>query len=455
MELFFGGKIITGASSAEGALVVDNGRIIKVSTEENAAETLAAEYPEAVKTDLKGLCIMAGGIDAHVHFREPGATGKADMETESRAALLGGITSVMDMPNTKPATTSIQAVKDKIALAQGRMWTNYAFHIGATNDNADEIAESAGMSMPGLGAIKVFLGSSTGNMLVDNQEALDRIFSIKTRPVLIHSEDENIIKKNLLEAKEKYGDDVPFEEHPNIRSRKACIMSSIRALEKAMDCGTHLHLLHVTTAEEVHMIRAAKIQKAKITGETSLNYMTFCDEDYAALKGKVKCNPAVKTAADRQLLRDAFHDGIIDTIGSDHAPHLLSEKDAPYLNCPSGVPSVQQSLSGVITVALDEKTPLEKVASAMSERAADIFGIKDRGYLKEGYIADMVVFDPEKEFTVGKPAYKCGWTPYEGRTFKGWIKDVYLAGRKVVADGVLVEEKPSGQPLLLKPLRDA
>ncbi|MCR5004252.1 MAG: amidohydrolase family protein, partial [Bacteroidales bacterium] len=290
------------------------------------------------------------------------------------------------------------------------------------------------------------------NMLVDDQSTISKIFAIKTRPILIHSEDEAIIKANLEAARAKYGDDIPITEHPEIRNRKACIMSSIRALEKAMECGTHLHLLHVTTAEEVHMIRAAKIQKAAITGETSANYLTFCDEDYPALGAKIKCNPAIKTANDRKLLRDALHDGIIDTIGSDHAPHLLEEKDRPYTSCPSGVPSIQHSLSAVITVALEEKTPLERVASAMSERTADIFGLKDRGYLKEGYVADMVVFDPEKEFTVGKPAYKCGWTPYEGRTLKGWVKDVYLSGKKVVADGDLVEEKPSGSPLVLHTL---
>lgn len=455
--------IVTGASTKKGALAIDGERIAGIwhrggSDLDDSAAVQA--FPDSEIIDLDGKVLMAGGIDAHVHFREPGMEWKADIESESKAALLGGVTSFIDMPNTKPPTTDLETLQDKLNRASERSWANYGFHIGATNDNAAMIreyfAEGHGAE---FGGIKVFMGSSTGNMLVDDNEALSDLFRIQGKPILIHSEDEGIIKANLEAAKAKFGEDIPFSEHPRIRSRKACIRSTAKALAMAIEYGTRLHVLHVSTAEEVEMIRAAKIHNPNITAETSANYLWFCDEDYEKLKGKgkVKCNPAIKSASDREALRKGLAEGIIDTIGSDHAPHLLSEKVDNYLKCPSGMPSVQQSLSALLTAAAlynegknaDDKAliSLSRIASAFSERPAEILGIKDRGSLRIGNYADIVVIDPEQEYSVKEVAYKCGWSPYEGITLRGVIERVFLNGRQVVASGQITAESPAGKKL--------
>lgn len=348
-------NIVTGASSKKGALAIDGERIAGIwyrGTGDSDDSKAAGTFTDAEIINLEGKILMAGGIDAHVHFREPGMEYKGDIESESKAALLGGVTSFIDMPNTTPQTTDMEAVRDKIKRAGGRAWGNYGFHIGATNTNLGMINEylSGGLGSE-FGGIKVFMGSSTGNMLVSDEETLRKFFMIKDKPILIHSEDEAVIKANLMAAEAEFGDDIPFSEHPRIRSRKACIRSTAKALEMAIEYGTRLHVLHVSTAEEVEMIRAAKLHNPRITAETSANYLWFCDEDYDRLKGRVKCNPAVKGAADREALRKGLAEGVIDTIGSDHAPHLLSEKEAPYLRCPSGLPSIQQSLAVVLTAA--------------------------------------------------------------------------------------------------------
>ena len=504
--------IVTGASSKKGALAVDGERIAGIwyrgSSESDDSEALQA-FRDSEVIDLEGKVLMAGGIDAHVHFREPGMERKADIESESKAALLGGVTSFIDMPNTAPPTTGPDALKDKLNRAAGRSWANYGFHLGATNGNAAAIREylAEGLGRE-FGGVKVFMGSSTGNMLVDDSETLSDLFRIQEKPILIHSEDEGIIKANLEAAKAEFGENIPFSEHPRIRSRKACIRSTAKALAMAIEYGTRLHVLHVSTAEEVEMIRAAKLHNPNITAETSANYLWFCDEVYQTLKGKVKCNPAIKTAADREALRKGFAEGVIDTVGSDHAPHLLSEKDKPYLTCPSGLPSVQQSLSVLLTVAAlynegknadDEALiTLSLIASAFSERPAEILGIKDRGSLKVGNYADLVVIDPDREYSVNSPAapagdapstggstksmavpadnapstggstksmaapaddssdreytvqgiaYKCGWSPYEGVRLRGTVERVFLNGRQVVAEDRLIQDFPSGHQI--------
>lgn len=453
--------IVTGASTKKGALAIDGERIAGIWYREDSASDdseASRAFPNAEIIDLDGKVLMAGGIDAHVHFREPGLERKADIESESKAALLGGVTSFIDMPNTMPPTTDLETLQDKLNRACGRSWGNYGFHIGATNDNAamirEYLAEGHGNE---FGGIKVFMGSSTGNMLVDDNETLTDLFKVKGKPVLIHSEDENIIKANLEAAKAKFGEDIPFSEHPQIRSRKACIRSTAKALAMAIEYGTRLHVLHVSTAEEVEMIRAAKIHNPNITAETSANYLWFCDEDYETLKGKVKCNPAIKSTSDREAIRKGLAEGIIDTIGSDHAPHLLSEKVDNYLKCSSGMPSVQQSLSVLLTVAAlynegknadDEALiTLSRIASAFSERPAEILGIKDRGSLRIGNYADIVVIDPEQEYSVKEVAYKCGWSPYEGITLRGVIERVFLNGRQVVASGQITAESSAGKKL--------
>lgn len=412
-------------------------------------------YPDATVMELDGKVLMTGGIDAHVHFREPGMTAKADIGTESKAAIHGGVTSFIDMPNTNPPTVTGERLAEKLRLAKGRSHANFGFHIGATNSNYDEIAElaegrSSAISPEDFAGIKVFMGSSTGNMLVDDESSLEKIFRIRTRPVLVHCEDESLIREGLAEAAAKYGDDIPFSMHETIRSRKACIRSSAQALELAMRHGTRLHLLHISTAEEIRMAEAARNISDKITAETSVNYLWFSDKDYGRLGSRMKCNPSIKTEADRSALRQALKDGLIDTIGTDHAPHLPEEKERKYTGAPSGMPSIQFSLPVLITVAQEEDIPLSRIASVFSEKAADMFGIRDRGRIRKGYYADIVIADPDREFTVTGESVvsRCGWSPYEGCRLKGAISDVFVNGRHVISGGRSTGEGPAGEQLI-------
>ena len=439
MKFLHNATIITAEKEAVGSILIKDGKIDTIIYKEE--DTYIYKVMQILKTkpevlELEGKCVMAGGIDAHVHFREPGLTHKADMETESRAAAAGGVTFVIDMPNTNPVTTTAEALKGKIELAKGRTTGKIAFHIGATNSNAPEICRlltegdaETGITPDDIAGVKVFMGSSTGNMLVDNGSALDDLFAIKGKPVLVHCEDEAIIKANLAAATEKYGEDIPFPEHENIRSRFACIKSSIKALEMAMKHGTQLVLCHISTKEEMEMVRAAKLNNPDIVAETSCNYLWFSNEDYSRLGSRVKCNPSVKTAGDREALRRGLAEGIIDTIGSDHAPHLLSEKDAKYGKAPSGLPTIQQSLPVLLTIATQEEIPLTRIASVFSEKASEIYKL-NTGKIAEGYAADLVIFDKEKEFTVKAEDQhtKCGWSPYEGETLKGVIETVIIDG---------------------------
>lgn len=436
--------IVTSEKEEIGTIVVENGRIGDIYYSGNEdfdfrTDKIIKENPDAEVWNLEGKHIIAGGIDAHVHFREPGLTHKADMQTESQAAIAGGVTTVFDMPNTSPATISAERLRDKIQLAQGRTAGKIGFHIGATNVNAAEITSlvregdlSIGLRPEDIAGVKVFMGSSTGNMLVDERNTLEELFSIKGKPVLVHCEDEATIKANLDAAIDKYGEDIPFSEHENIRSRRACIKSSIKALELAIKYGTKLVLCHISTKEEIEMVRAAKANNPEIIAETSCNYLWFSNEDYPRLGSRVKCNPSVKTPADREALREALADGLIDTIGSDHAPHLLSEKDACYVKAPSGLPTIQQSLPVLLTIAHQEGIPLTRIASVFSEKASDLYRL-ERGRIKRGYEADLVIFDYEREFTVKNEDQlsKCGWTPYDGVTLRGVIEKVLIDGKAI------------------------
>ena len=442
MILLENGIIVTSEKEEKGTIVIDEGNIVDVlyTTEEGYPLKVWSYRKEADQViDIEGKHVMAGGIDAHVHFREPGLTHKADMATESLAAVAGGVTSVMDMPNTSPATTSAEALKGKLELAKEKSVAKTCFHIGATNSNVEDICrlitegdDETGITPDDIAGVKVFMGSSTGNMLVDANDTLDRLFAIKEKPVLVHCEDEETIKENLAKAIETYGDDIPFREHENIRSRKACIKSSIKALEMAMKHGTRLVLCHISTKEEIQMTRAAKLTNPDIVAETSCNYLWFCNEDYDRLGSRAKCNPAVKGADDRQALIEALANGDIDTIGSDHAPHLPSEKDAPYCKAPSGLPSIQQSLPVLLTIAHDNEIPLTRIASVFSEKASKIYKL-NRGKIAKGYSADLVVFDYGQTFEVktADQLSKCGWTPYEGETLRGVINNVYIDGKEV------------------------
>ena len=435
--------IVTSEKVETGSIVIEDG-IIKDVLYADAEDydfrmsRLLAANPEAEVRELAGKHVIAGGIDAHVHFREPGLTHKADIYTESRAALAGGVTTVFDMPNTNPPTVTAEALKDKISIAEEKSAVKTGFHIGATNSNAEIICRlvregdaETGIRPEDIAGVKVFMGSSTGNMLVDEKSTLDMLFSIKEKPVLVHCEDEQTIKENLQAAIERYGEEIPFEEHENIRSRKACIKSSIRALELAIKHGTRLVLCHISTKEEIEMVRAAKSNNPDIVAETSCNYLWFSNEDYSRLGSRAKCNPSVKTPADRQALREALAAGLIDTIGSDHAPHLPSEKEACYTKAPSGLPSIQQTLPVLLTIAAEEEIPLTRIASVFSEKASELYRL-DRGKIAKGQKADLVVFDYEKEFIVKAEDQKskCGWTPYEGVTLKGVIENVYINGQE-------------------------
>lgn len=442
MKLLHNATIITAEKEAVGSILIEDGKISEILYKDiedynRMVFDIFKRKPEVV--ELEGKCVMAGGIDAHVHFREPGLTHKADMATESLAAAAGGVTYVMDMPNTSPATITAQALKGKIEAAKGRTAGKIAFHIGATNDNADDICRlitegdaQTGITPDDIAGVKVFMGSSTGNMLVDDNSTLARLFAISNKPVLVHCEDEAIIRANLAKATETYGEDIPFTEHENIRSRSACIKSSIRALEMAIKHGTRLVLCHISTKEEMEMVRAAKISNPDIIAETSCNYLWFSNEDYIRLGSRVKCNPSVKSATDRDALRRGLAEGLIDTIGSDHAPHLLSEKDNKYCKAPSGLPTIQQSLPVLITIAAQEDIPLTRIASVFSEKASEIYDL-NTGKIAKGYAADLVIFDKDKEFTVKAEDIKskCGWSPFEGETLRGVIETVLVNGADI------------------------
>lgn len=437
--------IVTAAKEAAGSVIISGGKIADVFyTDDESYEyrirTSSERYPDMETVDLEGKYLMAGGIDAHVHFRDPGLTHKADMYTESRAAVAGGVTTAFDMPNTNPATVSGEAFAAKMELAKEKSCMNLGFHFGATNTNIEEIERildgKTPLSPDDIKGIKVFMGSSTGNMLVDENSTLDRLFSIKGKPVLVHCEDEDTIRQNLQAAVERYGEAIPFSEHENIRSRKACIKSSIKALEKAIRHGTRLVLCHISTKEEIEMVRAAKSNNPDIIAETSCNYLWFCNEDYERMGSRLKCNPAVKTSADRAALREALANGLIDTIGSDHAPHLPAEKEGTYTKAPSGLPSVQQSLPVLLTIAREEDIPLTRIAAVFSENASDLYRLR-RGKVMSGYEADLVIFDKDKSFTVrNEDQYsKCGWSPYEGETLYGAIETVFVGGNIIYKDG--------------------
>ena len=453
MILLHRATVVTAEKEGIGSILIDGETITDIFWKDESGMTLfeGKHIPfdelhtyiyNAECRNLEGRHIMAGGIDAHVHFREPGLTHKADIYTESRAAAAGGVTTVFDMPNTSPATISAEAMAIKKQAAEGKSIINIAFHIGASNSNATEVCRLIREGDTGhrikaeeIPGVKVFMGSSTGNMLVDDSSSLDKLFAIHEKPVLVHCEDEATIKANLAGAVERYGEDIPFEEHEHIRSRQACIRSSIKALELAMKHGTRLTLCHISTKEEMEMVRAAKANNPDIVAETSCNYLWFSNEDYKRLGSRLKCNPSVKGASDREALRNALAGGMIDTIGSDHAPHLPSEKEGIYTKAPSGLPSIQQSLPVLLTIAAQEEIPLTRIAAVFSENAAGLYQL-NRGKIKEGYEADIVIFDYDKEFTVRNEDQfsKCGWTPYEGERLKGKIETVFIGGKIVYKD---------------------
>ncbi len=391
--------------------------------------------------DASGLLLIPGAIDDQVHFREPGLTHKGEIYTEARAAVAGGVTSFMEMPNTVPAATTIDLLEDKYSRAQQVSLANYSFFMGTTNDNLSELLKVNPKTVCG---VKIFMGSSTGNMLVDNRETLDNIFSQVKTLIAVHCEVDGMIKENMAAMTEKYGEDVPVELHGKIRSAEACYASSSFAVELAKKHNTRLHILHISTAKELELFEGDKpLSEKRITSEACVHHLWFTDEDYKTKGNYIKWNPAVKTETDRTFIREGLNNGKIDVIATDHAPHTIDEKEQKYAKAPSGGPLIQHSVVAMLDLVKQGVLTKERMVQLMSHNVADMFAIDRRGYIREGYFADMVLIDPASSWTVDKTniAYKCGWSPFEGHSFSSKIKTTFVNGHAVYNDGVWDETK--------------
>ena len=429
--LILNATIVNEGTSFIGSILVRGNYIEKIL---RGTEVSPENFYETNLIDANGLHLMPGVIDDQVHFREPGNTHKGTISSESAAAVLGGVTSYMDMPNNNPSTLTNESLNKKRIIAAKDSFANYSFYLGASNDNIEEIKNTDRTLVCG---IKVFMGSSTGNMLVDNTESLHKIFSESPTLIATHCEEESIIKRNLREAIDKYGEDnIPFREHPSIRDRSSCIESTKKAIDLAIKYKSRLHVLHISTREELEMInRASKINPG-ITGEVCVHYMLLDNSMYDSLGSKIKCNPSIKTIEDRDAIIKAVKDGIIKVVATDHAPHTKEEKSNGYLKAPSGLPLVQHSLQLMLELYHKGIFTLEEIVSLMAHSPADNFRIDKRGYIKEGYFADIVIFDlnrEESESTLN-PAYLCGWSPFEGKVFKSSVIHTFVNGIQVVSD---------------------
>jgi dihydroorotase len=397
----------------------------------------AIAAPEGAEViDASGKYLLPGMIDDQVHFREPGLTHKGDLATESAAAAAGGITSFMDMPNVNPLTTTRTALADKHALAAGRCTGNYGFYFGATNTNIEEIRA---LQVGEACGIKAFMGASTGDMLVDDPDTLDQIFAHAPVMVVTHCEDSPMIWANEDAAREKYGDDVPLTEHPNIRSAEACYASSSLAIELARKHDALLHVLHLTTAIEMPQFSKAHRSEKRITAEVCVHHLWFDESRYDELGTRIKCNPAIKRATDRQALITALNEGRIDIIATDHAPHTANEKEGTYFKAPAGLPLVQHALLVLFDLAASGQISIELLVDRACHASADIFGMKERGYVREGWFADLVLVDAAKPYrvTANNVLYKCGWSPFEGHEFSSTIDTTIVNGDVVYRDGAL------------------
>lgn len=433
------GTIVNEGKQFAGSVLIEND-IIKDIIEGDASSVSADEV-----IDATGKLIIPGVIDDQVHFREPGLTQKADIQSESKAAVAGGVTSYMEMPNTNPQTTNQAELQKKFDRAQDVSYANFSFYIGATNDNLEELLKTDKTSVCG---VKVFMGSSTGNMLVDKPESLDGIFSQVKIPIAVHCEDEQTIRTNSQIYKDKYGEDVPIKCHPEIRSEEACYKSSSLAVSLAKKHGTRLHILHLTTEKELELLSNTPFSKDKnITAEVCVHHLWFSDEDYDEKGVWIKWNPAVKKASDRDALFQALLNGKIDLIATDHAPHLKEEKDSTYFNSASGGPLVQHSLVSMLEFYHQGKISLEMVIDKMCHKPAELFNIAERGYLRKGYKADIAIVDPKDPWTVTEEnvLYKCHWSPFDGYEYQSKVTHTIVNGNVVYREGNFGE--PQGQAL--------
>ncbi len=435
MTLIHKATIINEGSSFIGSLLLKGEKISRIFRE---------EVPEGVLNacrqviDARGLWLMPGVIDDQVHFRDPGLTHKGDIHTESRAAVAGGVTSYMEMPNTNPQTVTWDALRRKMEMAAGKSAANFAFYLGATNDNMEELKKADRKQICG---VKVFMGSSTGNMLVDDDKALRRIFAEIDTLIATHCEKEEIIRNNIDIYKKELGDFIPIKYHPLIRSAEACYQSSAHAVELADKYGSKLHLLHLSTGRELSLFDAKPLYEKKITAEVCVHHLWFSDGDYERLGARIKWNPAVKTFQDREALREALKSGKLDVVATDHAPHLLSEKEGGALQAASGGPLVQHSLQVMLQLAKKGLYTKELVVEKMCHAPAQLFQIRDRGFIREGYYADLVLIDPSSPYMVTPENlfYKCGWSPFEGESFDCSVHTTFVNGNVLFQNGNVTE----------------
>ena len=444
--------IVNEGRAYNGSLVIEDERIADI-IEHTAPQ---GQFDETV--DASGCFVFPGVIDDHVHFREPGLTQKADIESESRAAAYGGVTSYFDMPNTIPQTTTLQALEEKYLLAKEKSHVNYSFFFGATNDNTSLFPQLDIHRIPG---IKLFMGSSTGNMLVDRRSVLEEIFRTAPLPVMAHCEDTGIINRNMAEAKVRYGEDPDVSHHPEIRSEEACLESSRLAVELARKYHTRLHIAHLTTAKELELLdeglgskvedlkskgnhkdQSSKFKDQSITAEATVSHLYFCDEDYSTLGTLIKCNPAIKTKSDREALRRALNDGRITVIGTDHAPHQLSDKQGGAAKATSGMPMIQFSLVTMLELVDAGVLTIERLVELMCHHPAELFEVRNRGFLRVGYQADLVIVKPHTPWTVTEEVIqsKCKWSPMLGHEYQWQVQHTFCNGHHLYNQGVFDEQ---------------
>ncbi len=436
-------KIVNEGEIFEGDVLIENEFIKEIS------EKISPKSSDCIIVDAEGNYLIPGVIDDQVHFREPGLTHKGNIETESRAAIAGGITSFIEQPNTVPNAVTQELLEQKYEIASQTSFANYSFMMGGTNDNLEEVLKTNPRNVAG---IKLFLGSSTGNMLVDDQDTLEKIFSSTKMLIAVHCEDEATIKANLEKYKEEYGDDIPVKVHHLIRSAEACYKSSSKAIELAKKTGARLHVFHLSTAKEMELFtNKIPLEEKQITAEVCVHHLWFSNEDYETKGSLIKWNPAVKTTEDREALWEALLDDRIDVIATDHAPHTLEEKMNAYTSCPSGGPLVQHALVAMFEAQLKGKISVEKIVEKMCHNPAKIFKIEKRGFIKEGFYADLVIVNSHQPWVVKKEniLYKCGWSPFEGTNFKSRVLHTFVNGHLAFTNGKVKDVK-AGKRLLFE-----
>ena len=433
--------IVNEGKQFAGSVVIDNG-IIREVLEEGKQPSQACDE----EVDAKGCYLIPGVIDDHVHFRDPGLTHKADMASETAAAAAGGVTSFMDMPNCNPQTTTLEALNAKFEDAATKCVVNYSFYFGATNNNVHVLKE---LDKTRVCGVKLFMGASTGNMLVDRMEALRKIFSEAGMLIATHCEDQNTIRENTERFRQEYGEDPDITCHPLIRSEEACYRSSALAVQLAKETNARLHVLHVSTARELELFEDKPLSEKRITAEACVSHLFFCDEDYQTLGARIKCNPSIKTRTDRDAFRGALSTNRIDVVGTDHAPHLLTEKQGGALKAVSGMPSIQFSLVSLFELVHEGVLTVEQLVQKMCHAPAELYQIEKRGYIRPGYWADLVLVNPNKEWTVTSDCIqsKCGWSPMEGCHFHAQVEKTFVNGALAYADGK-VNTSNRGQALV-------